>query len=124
VPHAVIFVDDIEEIEIVKYGRAIRFHSLFAPAGANVNFVKTAQDNTIFVRTYERGVEDETLACGTGITASAIISGIKGFVNSPVNVEARGGDRLSVSFKNVSGKITNVVLEGPAVKAFDGIVKI
>ncbi|MDR1195137.1 MAG: diaminopimelate epimerase [Endomicrobium sp.] len=124
VPHVVVFVDDIEETQVVKYGRAIRRHVLFAPAGTNVNFVKVTKDNTILVRTYERGVEDETLACGTGITASAIISGIKGFANSPVNVIARGGDRLSVSFKIVSEKITDVILEGPAVKAFDGIVKI
>ncbi|MDR2426749.1 MAG: diaminopimelate epimerase [Endomicrobium sp.] len=126
VPHVIIFVDDIEKVEIVKYGRAVRYHALFAPDGTNVNFVKATQDkdNTILVRTYERGVEDETLACGTGIIASAIIAGLKGFAKSPVNIIARGGDRLSVSYKNDSGKITGVILEGPAITAFEGVVKI
>lgn len=124
VPHAVIFVDDIEKVEVVKYGRLIRNHKVFAPSGTNVNFVQTADNNTIFVRTYERGVEDETLACGTGVTASAIISGIRGYMKSPVNIITRGGDRLSVSFEIEADKIMNVVLEGPAVIAFKGKVVI
>ncbi|MCL2799037.1 MAG: diaminopimelate epimerase [Endomicrobia bacterium] len=124
VPHAVIFVDDIENADVFRYGRAIRNHKEFAPSGTNVNFVRVLKDNTILVRTYERGVEGETLACGTGITASAIISGLKGFAKSPVNVVARGGDKLAVAFKTGDGKITGVVLEGPAVIAFKGTVKI
>jgi diaminopimelate epimerase len=124
VPHIVIFVDDVEEINVFKYGRELRCHKVFAPAGTNVNFVEIAKDNTLFVRTYERGVEDETLACGTGITASGIISALKGFAESPVNIIARGGDRLSVSLKNSRDKISNVVLEGPALIAFKGIVEI
>lgn len=124
VPHTVIFTDNIENIDIVKFGKAIRNHKLFYPNGTNVNFVYTGKDNTIYVRTYERGVEDETLACGTGITASAIISVLKGFAKSPVNIVARGGDKLSVSFTNEGNEINNVVLEGPAVIAFKGVVKI
>jgi len=124
VPHAVIFVHDIEDIDIVKYGKAIRNHKEFSPDGTNVDFVKVEKDNTIIVRTYERGVEGETLACGTGIIASAIISGLKGFVKAPVKIIARGGDILSVSFKNQDLQITNIILEGPALISFKGIVKI
>jgi len=122
VPHVVAFVDDIGSIDVVKYGKIIRYHETFSPTGTNVNFVKVAKDGTLFVRTYERGVEDETLACGTGITASGIISVLKGFVKSPVTVIAKGGDKLSVSLRNSSNKISDVVLEGPAVIAFKGTV--
>jgi diaminopimelate epimerase len=124
VPHTVIFVDDIKKIDVFKYGREIRYHKAFAPSGTNVNFVQVAKDNTLFVRTYERGVEDETLACGTGITASGIISVLKGFAKSPVNVIARGGDKLSVSMAVENDKVSDVVLEGPAVISFKGIVKV
>jgi diaminopimelate epimerase len=120
VPHTVIFVEDIEKIDVFKYGRIIRFHQMFAPAGSNVNFVKVEGNNTILTRVYERGVEGETLACGTGITASAIISGLKGFVKSPVRIIARGGDELNVSYKYDGQNITNVVLEGPALITFEG----
>jgi diaminopimelate epimerase len=124
VSHAVIFVDDIEKIDVFGYGRAIRRHKTFGPAGTNVNFVKVIKDNTLLVRTYERGVEGETLACGTGITASGIISVLKGFAESPVNVISRGGDKLLVSLKNSNNKISNVVLEGPALVTFKGTVRI
>jgi diaminopimelate epimerase len=124
VPHAVIFVDDIEKIDVFGYGRVVRRHETFVPAGANVNFVKVIKDNTLLVRTYERGIEDETLACGTGITASGIISVLKGFAKSPVKVIARGGDKLSVSLKILNDKISNVVLEGPALITFKGTVRI
>jgi diaminopimelate epimerase len=124
VPHVVIFVDDIEKIDVFKYGRDIRFHKMLAPQGANVNFVKVSDGNTILARTYERGVEAETLACGTGITASAIISGLKGFAKSPVRIIARGGDELNVSYKYDGQNITNVVLEGPALITFEGRVDI
>jgi diaminopimelate epimerase len=124
VPHTVIFVDDIEKIDVFKYGREIRYHKIFAPSGTNVNFVKLTDESMLLVRTYERGVEGETLACGTGITASGIISALKGFVKSPVHVIARGGDRLSVSISADNDKVSNVVLEGPAIISFKGIVEI
>ncbi|MDR0800384.1 MAG: diaminopimelate epimerase [Endomicrobium sp.] len=125
VPHAIIFVDNIEKINVFKCGKVIRYHKAFAPAGTNVDFVEVIkEDNTLFVRTYERGVEGETLACGTGITASGIISVLKGFARSPVSIVARGGDRLSVSLKNSNDKISDVVLEGPALIAFKGTVEI
>jgi diaminopimelate epimerase len=120
VPHAVLFVDDAENTEVFKYGKIIRNLPEFAPDGTNVNFVQKTKDNTIIVRTYERGVEDETLACGTGIIASSILSVLKGLVKSPVNIIARGGDKLRVSFNNENGKIDGVVLEGPAIIAFTG----
>ena len=125
VPHAIIFVDDVEKIDVFKYGKAVRYHKAFAPAGTNVNFVKVIkEDNTLLVRTYERGVEGETLACGTGITASGIISVLRGFARSPVNIIARGGDRLSVSLKNSNDRISDVVLEGPALIVFKGVIEI
>jgi diaminopimelate epimerase len=126
VPHAVIFVKSVKKINVFKYGRKIRHHKVFAPDGTNVNFVEVAKDNTLIVRTYERGVEDETLACGTGITACGIISTLKGFAKSPVNIIAEGGDKLSVSLKDSgsSDKISNVILEGPAVIAFKGTFEV
>jgi diaminopimelate epimerase len=124
VPHTVIFVDDIENADVFKYGRAVRFHKTFAPAGSNVNFVKAAGGNTILVRTYERGVEGETLACGTGVVASAIIAGLKGFAKSPVHIIARGGDELNVSYQYDGQNITAAVLEGPALITFEGKVDI
>ena len=124
VPHIVIFVDDIENAEVFKYGRAVRYHNMFAPAGANVNFVKVSDNNTILTRTYERGIEGETLACGTGITASAIISGLKGYVKPPVKIIAKSGDELNVSYKYDGQNITNAVLEGPALITFEGTIKI
>jgi diaminopimelate epimerase len=124
VPHAVIFVDSVKKIDVFKYGRKIRYSNIFSPTGVNVNFVEVIKDNTLIVRTYERGVENETLACGTGITASGIISVLKGFTKSPVNIIAKGGDKLSVSLKKIDNEISDVVLEGPALIAFKGVVKV
>jgi diaminopimelate epimerase len=124
VPHVVIFVGNVEKMDVFKYGREIRYHKTFMPDGTNVNFVEVAKNNTLFVRTYERGVEGETLACGTGITASGIISVLKGFRKSPVSIVARGGDKLSVSFKNLNNKVSNVILEGHVLIAFKGVVEI
>ncbi|MDR1522408.1 MAG: diaminopimelate epimerase [Endomicrobium sp.] len=125
VPHVVIFVDDIESVDVFKYGRLIRHNKTFSPQGANVNFVQVLEGNRLLVRTYERGVEDETLACGTGITASGIVSALKGFTKSPVSIVSRGGDELSVSFDVDSNlQINNVVLEGPTIISFKGIINI
>jgi diaminopimelate epimerase len=123
VPHAVIFVNNIKEIDVSKYGKLIRYHEQFKEnGGTNVNFVEIKNNNTIFVRTYERGVEDETLACGTGITASSIISILKGFTQSPINIISKGGDNLIVSCNLSKGNPTNVTLEGPVSIAFKGII--
>ena len=103
----------------------IRFHKHYQPEGTNVNFVKAdKENNTLFVRTYERGVEGETLACGTGVVASSIISVILNKVKSPVHVITKGKDNLYVSCSIYNNKISNVFLEGPAIVAFTGTVKI
>jgi diaminopimelate epimerase len=125
VPHIVIFVDDVKFLDVFKYGRLIRYSKIFEPVGTNVNFVQLLNGDKLLVRTYERGVEDETLACGTGIIASGVISALKGFTKSPVDVISKGGDRLSVSFNiDLNMQISNVVLEGPVVISFKGIVNI
>jgi diaminopimelate epimerase len=99
VPHTVIVLDDaidIEKFDIARYGRIIRFHPHFAPAGTNVNFIKKIGENEIRVRTYERGVEGETLACGTGSAAAAVIADAKGLAISPVKVLTTSGKFLTV----------------------------
>ncbi len=120
VPHTVIFVEGLEKIDVDNLGRAIRFHKDFQPKGTNVNFVEVKGSRQVQVRTYERGVEKETLACGTGSTASAIISTLQGYVKTPVQVKTKGGEILSVDFKKEKEKITNVTLEGEAQFVFEG----
>lgn len=125
VPHTIIFHNkgDFDKYEVVTIGREIRNHKLFSPAGTNVNFVKTGKNNSIFIRTYERGVEDETLACGTGSTAAAIISAVKYNLKSPVKVITKSGIELSIHFNDTkidelkknelnSDNLFNVFLEG------------
>ncbi len=128
VPHVVVFVDNIEKVDVGTIGRMIRYHREFAPEGSNANFVSVKDRSTIIVRTYERGVEAETLACGTGVTAAAIISALKKLVVSPVNCKTRGGDILTVSFKlhedDLISPVSSVYLEGPVTIAFQGQVKI
>jgi len=120
VPHAVLFVSDADQAMVQSLGFEIRFHKLFAPRGTNVNFVQVLGPNTIRVRTYERGVEGETLACGTGVTSSALISAELHNFQSPVQVKVQGGDTLEVGFHKVDGQFTNVRLTGPADFAFEG----
>ena len=121
VPHVVMLLPDLEKIDVVSIGRALRYHERYEPAGTNVNFVKYHKDGYIDVRTYERGVEDETLACGTGMTASAIIAGIQKKIKPPVEVYPRSGDQLFVDFR-IAGKsaITDVYLTGPADIVYKG----
>lgn len=122
VPHAVVFVDDIEGTDVKKMGAPIRFHEVFMPAGANVNFVWKEGDSVLRVRTYERGVEDETFACGTGAVASALIAArLDQEVNSPVDVITSGGDRLTILFEmSDKGEAENVFLKGPAHVIYQG----
>jgi len=117
VPHAVIFVDNLENTDVDSLGRKIRNSEEFAPQGANVDFVKVIDKDTIEVRTYERGVEAETLACGTGSVAAAIISGAH-------NVITRGKERLKVYFDKKDGKIVNVRLEGSAKIVYKGRIEL
>lgn len=133
VPHAVHFVSDNAETPVKKWGRLIRHHRLFEPAGTNVNFVQLPE-NELHVRTYERGVEDETLACGTGAVASALIAALHGHVTSPVKVRTTGGDELRIHFTLLDlgedpessaalrheQRIAEVFLEGPASLVYEG----
>jgi diaminopimelate epimerase len=115
VPHAVIFMDEGAEIPVKKWGHEIRFHKLFQPAGTNVNFVQYLDDGGIRVRTYERGVEDETMACGTGAVAGAIFASASGKLDSPVTVTTSGGEKLTIVFDlQKDGTAENVHLQGPA----------
>ena len=125
VPHVIHFVDDLEAIEVRKLGPKMRYHEEFSPNGANVDFVKVSDrsKNKIAVRTYERGVEDETLACGTGAVASAIISAEAEKLISPVTVETRGGELLKVYFESCEGSFKNVYLEGKARLVYEGEIE-
>jgi diaminopimelate epimerase len=120
VPHAIIYSDNVEENNVKEVGNGVRFHEEFAPDGTNVNFVEKVSDNALKVRTYERGVEDETLACGTGVVASVLLSSYKKLVQPPVRVETRGGEFLKVDFDSSGGPVTDVYLEGLTRIAFEG----
>jgi diaminopimelate epimerase len=125
VPHAVVIVDNADDLtnaEVTERGRAIRQHERFAPHGANANFVTLLENNCVRIRTYERGVEAETLACGTGSCAAAIVMAQLGHVSSPVTMRTEGGDDLTVSFDKTSAGARGVVLEGPAALNYSGSV--
>ena len=124
VPHTVCFVDDIESVPVKKWGEALRYHPYFSPKGTNVNFAQRMPDGSIRVRTYERGVEGETLACGTGVTATALVSAAIFHLQSPVKIHTRGGDILQVGFVREGAAFKNVTLTGPAEIAFRGQVEI
>lgn len=121
VPHVVIFLDS-GEVPVKKWGRSVRFHELFEPEGTNVNFVTLLAEQEILARTYERGVENETMACGTGAVASSIFAVLRKGVKSPVRVTTSGGDILTISFDlNESGSaVEKVYMEGPARRVFSG----
>ncbi len=124
VPHAVLFVEDADKAMVQPIGNEIRFHPHFAPKGTNVNFAQILSPGHLRVRTYERGVEGETLACGTGVTAAALIAArLHGFV-SPVQVQVQGGDQMEVSFGRDSDAFTDVRLTGPADFAFEGRISL
>lgn len=122
-PHYIRFVDDVQSIDVFKEGRAIRYNDRFAAVGTNVNFVQKTGDNEIFVRTYERGVEDETLSCGTGVTAAALMAGLEG-MESPVKVSVVGGN-LEVAFQQSGDDgFRYIYLIGPAKQVFTGTVTV
>ena len=137
VPHTIVFVQGIEQIDVTNIGREIRYHKYFSPAGTNVNFVEIVNKTAIKARTYERGVEDETLACGTGVAASAIVfalqspAGQRAVVGPPIaqaivsrqqkiNVLTQGGEILRVYFKKDGNEISDVWLEGRAKIVYKG----
>lgn len=115
VPHAVAVVADLAAVDVPALGLAIRRHALFAPAGTNADFIRILGPHALAIRTYERGVEAETLACGTGIAAAALVAEKLGLVRAPVQVATAGGDTLEVS-------TSPFTLAGPAEHSFRGEV--
>lgn len=120
VPHTVLFVEKLGSFDVKRLGRAIRYNGNFAPRGTNVNFVEVGNGNSIKVRTYERGVEDETLACGTGCVASAVISSMSKELKSPISCLTKSGETLKVYFDRAGDNFKNVYLEGSAKIVFIG----
>ncbi len=118
-PHYIQFVKNLKDFLVYEQGKKIRYSTPFEPAGTNVNFAEILPDNTVFVRTYERGVENETLSCGTGVTAVALAASRKG-LPSPISIKTLGGD-LSVEFESGQpGTFTQIHLIGPAKMVFEG----
>ncbi|MEK7275402.1 MAG: diaminopimelate epimerase [Candidatus Desantisbacteria bacterium] len=115
VPHAVLLVDNVDDADVVTTGHELRYHQAFQPAGTNVDFVEIVDGSLIKVRTYERGVEDETLACGTGSAASACICTLLGMVSPPVRVITKGGEVLTIYIEQ-----DDIFLEGKASIIFEG----
>src|SRR5688572_7539165 len=124
VPHAVLFVPDADQAMVQQLGSEIRYHAHFKPKGTNVNFVQVLGSNHIRVRTYERGVEGETLACGTGVTAAALVSSRVHKFTSPVKVQVQGGDTLEVTWTDAGDGFTDVKLNGPADFVFKGTIEV
>jgi diaminopimelate epimerase len=119
VPHAVVFVGAVETVDVPASGASLRWNPAFAPDGANANFAQILPEGFLKLRTFERGVEGETLACGTGVCATALLHHLATGAASPVSVLVRGGETLEVGF-NASGTPWNVTLTGPADFVFDG----
>lgn len=124
-PHHIEFVKNVSEVDVEDQGRTIRNGSPYFEEGTNVNFTEVLDTNTLKVRTYERGVENETLSCGTGVTAAAIAANFEGIVDdTTINIKALGGD-LTISFeRNDNYEYSNVILTGPANFVFEGIFKL
>ncbi|MFA6540188.1 MAG: diaminopimelate epimerase [Bacteroidota bacterium] len=129
--HSIIFIEDnqqlgsLDAIDVFKIGRAIRYHDVYQPIGTNVNFVSKDGANRIRIRTYERGVEDETLACGTGSVASALLSSLRYGFQSPVSVMVKSGKTLEINFEKINQyEFQNVRLKGPAETVFTGVIDI
>ena len=122
VPHVVIRTNELRGVDVSETGSAVRRHHDFAPAGTNVNFVEVSPDGELTVRTYERGVEAETLACGTGVTACGLIAAKRGWVKLPVNVHVAGGDVLVVDGRLTADGASDVTLTGSTEHVFEGMV--
>ncbi len=123
VPHVVLPVVNLEAIDVKRLGAAVRYHEEFSPAGTNVNFIMRSGTG-IEIRTYERGVESETLACGTGSVAGAIVAGLEYGLDSPVAVKTRSGEVLNVSFVQTFSGYEDIELEGPARKVYSAEVRL
>jgi diaminopimelate epimerase len=123
VPHVVTFVDDIESTPVQEWGAQIRYHPAFQPNGTNANFIKEIEPGRIAVRTYERGVEAETLACGTGVTAAGLIYAALSNATSPVHLLVQGGEWLEIGFRRAGTGFENVTLKGSADFVFEGSIE-
>jgi diaminopimelate epimerase len=124
VPHVVVFVSDVEKIDVKKLGAELRYHARFQPKGTNVNFAQIIEPGKIKARTYERGVEGETLACGTGVTATALVAAARHGFKSPVTVSVRSGAKLCVRFTASGENFSGVKLHGPAEFTFKGEINV
>ena len=125
VPHAVAYLDSVQDIDIRKMGAYLRYHEAFAPAGTNANFACVLSPQHLKLRTYERGVEDETLACGTGMTATALLHAVLTGAPSPISLDVAGGVTLSVAFtREGANGFRDVTLTGPAVRVFEGDIEL
>jgi diaminopimelate epimerase len=131
-PHAIFFLNDLPHSikdsfhygGVVSLGKTIRYHETFQPDGTNVDFITISGENQLSMRTYERGVEDETLACGTGAVACAAISSLTLNFQPPITVRTKGGESLIVNFERVGETISNVTLTGSATEIFEGTVNV
>lgn len=124
VPHVVVPVARVDMVHVNTQGAAIRRHKMFSPKGTNVNFLEKRGPKRIAIRTYERGVEDETLACGTGVVASALIFAATENVSGPIGVLVRGGNELEVGFTKTDAQFKDVTLTGPADFVFEGTIDV
>ncbi len=122
VPHAVTYVDNLEAFDVFTWGRKIRHHESFRPKGTNANFAAILDRHKLKVRTYERGVENETLACGTGAVAAVLTSAQRGLVDSPVDVIVRSGETLRVYFTNKNERFKEIYLEGEVKIVYQGLL--
>ena len=120
VPHVVVMVDSVENLDVYGLGREIRYHEAFAPAGTNVNFICRQNPAQLAIRTYERGVEDETLACGTGSIAAALVASCLTDWKSPISLTTRSQETLTIYFQENNGVFTDVYLEGDARLIYTG----
>lgn len=122
-PHHICYKDGVRDINVLEEGRAIRYSGPYEQKGTNVNFLEELSSNSIKIRTYERGVENETLSCGTGVTAGALSLAVKNnLTEGEIDVLAEGGE-LKVSFKRIGDTFTDIWLTGPAVQVFKGEIK-
>jgi diaminopimelate epimerase len=120
-PHYVEFVKDLDKLNVFEKGRAIRYNERFREKGTNVNFVEILDDTTLQVRTYERGVEEETFSCGTGVTASVLAYSLQ-MPKSPIRVKVLGGE-LQIAYEKVGNLYKNIFLIGKAQKVFEGVIE-
>ncbi|HDZ23625.1 MAG TPA: diaminopimelate epimerase, partial [Desulfobacteraceae bacterium] len=122
VPHVVVQVGDLAGHPVVEQGRAVRYHERFSPEGTNANFFRITGQDSLEIRTYERGVEDETLACGTGSIAAALVACTRNLVKSPTRVKTRSGEILTISFETNGDTIEKVWMEGNTSIVYEGIL--